>query len=393
MSEATTRTPVAPATDDTAHEGGVLWRLYSGAGGINIIGRSKLWFSIAAGVVVVALLAMVIRGFTLGIDFEGGTRMTMPAEGTSIERAEEIFTEATGTEPEQVQIVGSGEGRVLEITSERIDETQIATAREELYTAFEPKDASGQESPDAIGDSTVSESWGSSITERMLLAAAVFLVLVFAYITFRFERDMAIAAIACLALDGVVIMGVYSLTGLEVTPATVIGLLTVLAFSLYDTVVIFDKVEENTAGFKQSTRRTYGELVNLAVNQSVMRSINTTISTLLPVASLLVIAVWALGVGTLADLAVIQFIGIIQGTFSSILFASPLLVALKGMQRDYRKHNQQVLAARSGAGSSDEAAASAEAAQVPDQAHRRPAEPAGDAKANGSTPLSWRPGM
>lgn len=360
---------------------GFFSRLYSGSGGFNIIGRSKTWFIITAVIMLVALGAMLFRGFNLGIDFEGGTRMTIPAAEISEEAAEEVFVGATDVEPDQVQIVGAGDARILEITSESLNDTQIAEARLALNDAFEPVDELGQPSADAIGDSTVSESWGSSITEQMLKAAAVFLVVVFIYIMFRFSRDMAIAAVGTLFIDGIVIMGIYSLLGLQVSPATIIGLLTVLSFSLYDTVVVFDKVEENTSGFEHSTRRTYAEQVNLAVNQTIMRSINTTVSTLLPIFALLVIAVWALGVGNLADLAIIQFIGAIQGTISSIFLAAPVLVWIKRLQKKYTDHDREVEHARTGK------------SEEPEDLDREPekaTEPAPAERYDG--PLTWRPG-
>ncbi|WP_295629401.1 protein translocase subunit SecF [uncultured Corynebacterium sp.] len=332
--------------DSTVQDRGFFTRLYTGSGGIDIVGRRRIWYIVTAVALLIAIGAMVIRGFTLGIDFEGGTRMTMPPAGVTEQQAEEVFEDATGVEPDVVQIIGSGDARVLEITSERLGEVTINDARVALYDAFEPVDATGEATPDAIGDSTVSESWGGSVTERMVLAMAVFLALVFIYIAFRFERDMAIAAIAALFVDGIIIAGIYSLVGFEVTPATVIGLLTVLSFSLYDTVVVFDKVMENTAGVRQSTRRTYAEQVNLAINQTIMRSINTTISSLLPLIAMMVIAVGLLGVGTLKDLALVQLIGIIQGTFSSIFLAASLLVSLKARQKDFRAHDEKVAAAR-----------------------------------------------
>ena len=332
--------------DRAVADRGFFTRLYTGSGGIDVIGKRRTWYGITAVVLLVCIAAMAFRGFALGIDFEGGTRMTMPPAGVTEEQAQEVFEEATGVEPKLVQIIGSGDARVLEITSERIGEDTINEARMALYEEFRPVDASGEATPDAIGDSTVSESWGGAVTERMILAMAVFLALVFAYIAFRFERDMAIAAIGALAIDGVVIAGIYSLVGFEVTPATVIGLLTVLSFSLYDTVVVFDKVRENTAGFRQSTRRTYSEQVNLAVNQTIMRSINTTVSSLLPIIALMVIAVGLLGVGTLKDLALVQVIGIVQGTFSSIFLAASFLVSLKRRQKIHAEHDRKVADAR-----------------------------------------------
>lgn len=332
--------------DATVAERGFFTRLYTGSGGIDVIGKRRTWYWVTAVALLVCIGAMVFRGFTLGIDFEGGTRMTMPPANVTEEQAEEVFEEATGVTPDLVQIIGAGDARVLEITSERLGEDTINDARMALYEEFQPVDASGESTPDAIGDSTVSESWGGAVTERMILAMAVFLALVFAYIAFSFERDMAIAAIAALVVDGVVIAGIYSLVGFEVTPATVIGLLTVLSFSLYDTVVVFDKVRENTAGFRNSTRRTYAEQVNLAVNQTIMRSINTTVSSLLPIIALMVIAVGMLGVGTLKDLALVQVIGIIQGTFSSIFLAASFLVSLKRRQKFHAEHDRKVADAR-----------------------------------------------
>ncbi|AZA13697.1 protein translocase subunit SecF [Corynebacterium choanae] len=330
-------------------EKATLRRLYTGEGGLDFVGRRKTWYSITAVVLLICLGAIVIRGFTLGIDFQGGTKMNMPyQDGLDETQVSRTFADATGVEPEKVQIVGAGDSRILEINSKRLSEEQIGKAREEIYTEYQPENSEGEATPDVIGDSTVSESWGSTITSRMLLALGVFFVLIFAYITIRFERDMAIAAMAGIAVDGIVVSGVYALTGLEVTPATVIGLLTVLAFSLYDTVVVFDKVEENTAGFESSIRATYAEQANLAVNQTVMRSIVTTVISAIPIASLMVIAVWLMGVGTLKDLSIVQLIGVIEGTFSSVFLATPILVTLKNLQSKVKAHNAKVAAARAG---------------------------------------------
>ena len=170
----------------------------------------------------------------------------------------------------------------------------------------------------------------------------VFLVLVSLYITVRYERYMAISALTTMVFDLTVTAGVYSLVGFEVTPATVIGLLTILGFSLYDTVIVFDKVEENTHGFQHTTRRTFAEQANLAINQTFMRSINTSLISVLPVLALMVVAVWLLGVGTLKDLALVQLVGIIVGTYSSIFFATPLLVTLRERTELVRTHTRRV---------------------------------------------------
>ncbi|NLZ58814.1 MAG: protein translocase subunit SecF [Corynebacterium sp.] len=322
--------------------------LYTGEGGIDFIGKSKLWYWITGILLILSVLFIAVRGFTLSIDFEGGTKMNMPAADYSAEAVEETFTEATGITPELVQIVGSGDSRILEIHSERLTDDQIETARLAIYEEFEPVNSEGVATPDAVGNSTVSESWGSTITERMIIALVVFLVLAGIYISVRLEKEMAAAAMVALLVDAVVIAGIYATIGFEVSPATVIGLLTVLTFSIYDTVVVFDKVRENTEGFEHSLRRTYSEQANLAVNQTFMRSISTTIIAALPIIALMVVAVWMMGVGTLKDLALIQLIGVVEGTFSSVFLATPILVYLKNRSAKTKKHNAAVAAAREG---------------------------------------------
>jgi preprotein translocase subunit SecF len=199
-----------------------------------------------------------------------------------------------------------------------------------------------------IAVSDVSSSWGSAVTKRALYGLAVFLVLVAAYLWIRFERAMAISALGALAHDLLLTAGIYSLVGFEVTPATIIGLLTILGFSLYDTVVVFDKVDENSRGLLGSTRYTYPEAANLAVNQTLMRSINTSLIALLPVASLLFVGAGVLGVGTLKDLALVLFVGLATGAYSSIFLATPWLVDIKMLDQRYKLHAQRVLARRAG---------------------------------------------
>lgn len=322
--------------------------LYTGDGGIDFIAKTKLWYWITGILLVISILFIAIRGFSLSIDFQGGTKMSMPASDYSTEQVEETFTEATGITPEIVQIVGSGDARTLEIHSERLSDEDVEKARLAIYEEYQPLNSEGQPSPDAIGNSTVSESWGSTITKRMVLALIAFLVIAAIYIAFRLEREMAIAAMAALVVDGIVIAGIYAVIGFEVSPATVIGLLTVLTFSIYDTVVVFDKVRENTEGFEGSRRRTYAEQANLAVNQTFMRSISTTIISALPIIALMVVAVWMMGVGTLKDLALIQLIGVIEGTFSSVFLATPLLVSLKNRLSKTKAHTASVMKLRDG---------------------------------------------
>lgn len=372
-------------------------KLYTGEGAIDFIGRSKLWYGITFTLVVIALAAMLLRGFNLGIDFEGGTKMSMPAGDLVAEDVEETFIEATGVTPELTQIIGAGDARTLEINSEHLTQDQIDQARQAISEEHQPLDSEGNVSPDAIGDSTVSESWGSTITQRMILAMGVFLLAAAAYVALRLEREMAVAAMAALLVDGVLIMGIYALFGLEITPAMVIGLLTVLTFSIYDTVIVFDKVRENTAGVLDSRRTTYAEEANLAVNQTVMRSISTSVISALPIVALMVVAVWMMGVGTLRDLALIQLIGVIEGIFSSLFLATPILVSLINRQKKYQEHNREVREFREGRGADRDAgeeitgskrtvAAPASAPAAPNQA-----APTGQTGQTGPTTASWRP--
>lgn len=404
MSTAQPTTTLTVPPSDTPDEDQGFWsKVYNGDGGFPIVQRRRRWYTSIALILAVCVGAIIFRGFTLGIDFEGGTRMSMPPSGgATTASVAEVFEEATGVSPQATQTVGSGDGRSIEITSERLTEEQIREARAALFNEFSPTDRSGELNSDAISDSTVSESWGSTITERMLIALGVFLLIVFAYITFRLERDMAFAAIICLIIDLTVVAGIYSLVGFEVSPATVIGLLTILAYSLYDTVVVFDKIQENTTGLFNSTRATYEEETNLAVNQTIMRSINTSMFSAVPIASLLVVAVGIMGVGTLKDLALVQFIGVIAGTFSSIFFAAPLLVTFKMKQRRYQDHDRRVMKARQLSGTAesqdaDDDGVAAEAVTNPEQDTGDEAEVASPKKKiispNTAQGQSWRPGM
>ena len=324
-------------------------RLYLDEGGFDFIKRSKTWYSITIGLLVVAIAAIAIRGFSLSLDFEGGTKINLPAKGLEETAVSEVFQEATGIEPEQVQIVGSGESATLEVNSERLTEEQADSARLAIYEEFQPVNAAGEATPDAVGVSSVSESWGSTITKRMIIAMIVFLVIATAYVAFRLQRTMALAAILALIADGIIIAGLYALFGLEVSPAVIIGLLTVLTFSIYDSVIVFDKVNENTEGITGQRNRTYAEQTNLAINQTVMRSISTSVISALPIIALFVVAVWMMGIGTLRDLALIQLIGVIEGIFSSIFLASPLVVTLANRSKKIKEHNKQVAEYRASA--------------------------------------------
>lgn len=347
---------MAGGTDPSTQAGerySLLTRLYTGTGAFPIVGRRRLWYLLTGVLFTLCIGSMLLRGFNLGIDFEGGTRVQLPATGANgaitTEEAEQVFTETLGRPPATVQTVGTGPTASVLLQTETLDARQTFELKSALFEQLRPLGANGQPSQDAVSDSAVSATWGGEITQQALIALAVFLALVSVFLATYFEPRMAVAALAALVFDLVVTMGIYSVVGFEVTPGTAIGLLTILGFSLYDTVVVFDKVKENTRGLLGLTRRTYGEASNLAVNQTLMRSINTSVIAVLPVLGLFVVGVGLLGVGTLKDLALVQLVGLITGTFSSIFLATPLLVDLTMRRTDYRQQAERVAQRRTNA--------------------------------------------
>jgi len=334
-----------------------LSRLYTGTGAFEVIGRRRMWYAISGAIVAIAIVSIVVRGFTFGIDFKGGTTVSFPRgsgdQQAQVSKVEEVFRQTLGIDPASVVIVGNGASATVQINSPTLTNDQTSALRTALFDRFQPKGTDGRPSKQAISDSAVSGTWGAQITKKALIALVVFVVLVALYITARYERYMAISALTTMCFDLTVTAGVYSLVGFQVSPATVIGLLTILGFSLYDTVIVFDKVEENTRGFQHTTRRTFAEQANLAINQTFMRSINTSLISVLPVIALLVVAVWLLGVGTLKDLALVQLVGIIVGTYSSIFFAAPLLVTLRERTELVRTHTRRVVRRRNPASETD----------------------------------------
>lgn len=329
---------------------GTLGRLYSGTGAFDIVGRRRIWYVLSGLLVAVCLLSILLRGFNLGIDFEGGTRIQLPAQGArgpiTSEQVERAFTDAVGQPPQSVQIVGTGSAASILIRTDALDTRASFEVKKALFEQLRPLGSDGRPNEGAISDSAVSATWGGEISQQALIALLVFLGLVTVFLAVYFEPRMALAALVALVHDVLVTAGIYSLIGFEVTPASVIGLLTILGFSLYDTVVVFDKVQENTRGLLGLSRRTYGEAANLAINQTLMRSINTSLIAVLPVLGLLVIGVGLLGVGTLKDLALVQMVGILAGVMSSIFLATPLMVDLTMRRPAYRQQAERVIQRR-----------------------------------------------
>jgi len=335
---------------------GLANRLYQGEANINIIGRRKTWFIVAGALVAIAIASFAFRGFQLGIEFAGGTSFSVPAktaEGRSLAQSEvqaavsrAIKSVDPGNDVNAAQKVGTGASETFTVRASALSAADAEKAKTALVADLGVKASE-------VSDDQVSAAWGGQVTQQAIIGLLVFLVLVLAYLVLRFEWRMAVAAVSSLLLDLVLTAGVYSLVGFEVTPSTVIGFLTILGFSLYDVVVVFDKVQENTRGITAGSARTYSEATNLAVNQTLMRSLNTGLVALLPVGGLLFIGAGLLGAGTLKDLGLVLFVGMGLGVICSIMFAAPMLTALKDNEPRIKAHNARVLARRAAVRSGD----------------------------------------
>ena len=311
--------------------------LYSGRISFDFVGRRVLWYGLSGLIVLACVAAFWFRGFHYGIEFRGGVEFTAQvkvADAAAVDR----LTDAVRTVPETGDpIVNTSGDSSIRIQTRALTQAQ-ATQVEKALKATGVTEVS----QDLIGP-----SWGKQVAQKALTGLAVFLVLVVLFIWAYFrEWRMSVAALVALAHDLLITAGVYAWSGFEVTPATVTGLLTILGFSLYDTVVVFDKVKENTRNVLRSPTHTYADRANLAVNQTLVRSINTSIVALLPVAALLIVGVAVLGTGPLKDLALALFVGTAAGTYSSICIATPLAVQLKQRQPAIKAHNARVQAKR-----------------------------------------------
>jgi preprotein translocase subunit SecF len=328
---------------------GLANRLYRGEAGLDIVGKRRIWFGVAGLLVLVAVLGFVLNGFKLGIEFEGGNQFRLPASnGATIETVQtevQNALDAQGVEEAVVQpatVVGRGSDEFIEVRTSILTPEQTTAVTADLAQRFNLASTGDQ----GVSSSRVSPAWGDQVTDRALLGLVIFIALVTVYLIIRFEWRMAVSAVSSLLLNLVLTAGLYAIVGFEVTPSTIIGFLTILGFALYDVVVVFDKVQENTRGITGSATQTYPEAANLAVNQTLMRSINTGLVALLPVGGLLFIGAGLLGAGTLKDLGLVLFVGMGVAVYSSIFFATPLLVTLKEYEPKIRTHTRRVLARR-----------------------------------------------
>ncbi|MDP4634302.1 MAG: protein translocase subunit SecF [Pontimonas sp.] len=318
--------------------------LYTGEKSFDFVGNRVRWYVIGASIVVLAIVLTILRGgFTFGIEFRGGSefRISAPASLSEQTAIDTVTSVAGVTSNPRVSIVG---GDSVRVQTEQLTDQQTTELRGDLADAYAVD-------VEAVTASFIGATWGQDITRQALIGLFVFLVLVSLVMALYFRTwKMSIAALTALAHDLILTAGVYGVLGYEITPAAVIGLLTILGYSLYDTVVVFDKVRENTSQDGEESRRTFAESVNLAVNQTLVRSINTSVVAVLPVGSILFIGSVLLGAGTLRDIALALFIGMIAGTYSSIFIAAPLYVHLRENEPENKKQGRRVREARPASG-------------------------------------------
>ncbi len=327
-------TDVSPADDDSDDAAapteaakkpkhGLTHQLYTGELSYDFIGRRRLWYIISAILILVSGVAYGVRGLNLGIEFTGGAEFSVTAEPSdeTISKVRTAVTDLGLPDMASVSVQKVGQNMVR-VQTRSLEVDEIPQVQQAIADATDVKNTE-------VAYSLIGASWGDQITNRGLIALAVFLALVslLIWVYFR-ELKMAVAALVALAHDLVITIGVFALVGFSFTPASLIGMLTILGYSLYDTVVVFDKVRENTAGLKH-TRLTYSQAANNAVNQVFVRSVNTTIIGILPVAALLFTGVFVLGTGPLKDVGLVLFVGMIAGAYSSIFIATPLLAQMK----------------------------------------------------------------
>ncbi|EST20242.1 protein translocase subunit SecF [Streptomyces niveus] len=320
-------------------------RLYRGEVGYDFVGKRKFWYALSVLITIAAIAGLAVRGLNMGIEFKGGAVFNTPKTSISVSAAQDHAEKASGHDA-IVQKLGNG--------GLRIQVTELNTAQADKVQAQLSKDLDIPQ--EKINADLVGPSWGKQIANKAWTGLGIFMILVVIYLAIAFEWRMAVAALIALIHDLTITVGVYALVGFEVTPGTVIGLLTILGYSLYDTVVVFDSLKEGSKDITKQTRYTYSEVANRSINSTLVRSINTTVVALLPVAGLLFIGGGVLGAGMLNDISLSLFVGLAAGAYSSIFIATPLVADLKEREPSIRALKKRVEAKRKAAAAKGEAA-------------------------------------
>ncbi len=319
---------------------GAFRRLYRGETSFDFVGRRKWWLTISGVIILAGIASLGVRGLNLGITFKGGDAWTVKSHGVTQTQALNAV-QAAGLTQATVELIGTGSHEQVRVTAD-LNSLSTSARTAEVTRVSAALSKLTKQTKDTVSVTTVGPTWGGQVTQKAVIALIVFLVLVAVYISLRFEPKMAIAAFIALLHDLLVTAGVYSLTGFQVTPDTVIAVLTILGYSLYDTVVVFDRVRDNSKGLGATGRMTYTEMVNLSMNQTLARSINTSLVAILPVLSVLLVGAELLGATTLQNYGLALFVGLCSGAYSSIFIASPLLAWLKEREPRYAAMRQRI---------------------------------------------------
>ncbi|MFF1879232.1 protein translocase subunit SecF [Leifsonia sp. NPDC058230] len=327
--------------------------LYTGARSFDFVGKRKIWYSIAAVMVILSILVPVVKGgFNFSIEFRGGSQFQI----TNVDDASETKAQdaLASVVPDAVAHVTTVNGNAVRVQTDQLSEEQTREVADALAKAYDVPTTE-------VASTFIGPSWGADVTRQSIQGIVVFLLLAFIAMALYFRTwKMSAAAIISLFHDLIITAGIYALVGFEVSPATMIGFLTILGYSLYDTVVVFDKVRENTKEEMELSRRTFAESVNLAVNQTLVRSINTAVVAVLPVASILFLGAFALGADTLRDISLALLIGIIVGTYSTIFLGAPMYSQFREHEAAVKKHDARVRALRPKAAKPEPVAVAAE---------------------------------
>jgi preprotein translocase subunit SecF len=331
--------PTTPVTD--LPRPGTWHRLYHGETDIDFVGKRRIGFVISGVLIALSLLSLGLRGLNLSIEFDGGTAWELSAGDLTPDAARSVV-EGTGVTELSVQTLRSPDG------GERL-RLQAGPQTPEVQQSVQAAlaDAAALDDVEEVSVNAIGPRWGEEITRAAIRALIFFLIAIAIYISIRFEWRMAVAALSAVVHDVLISVGVYSVFGFTVSPATVIAFLTILGFSLYDTIVVFDKVHENTRRFVTAAKTPYGDIVNLSMNQVLMRSINTSLAAVLPVLSLLVVGSWLLGAIALQDFALALLVGLLTGSYSSIFIATPILAMLKSRQEQWSRIGERAGRSRS----------------------------------------------
>ncbi|MFI6799328.1 protein translocase subunit SecF [Streptosporangium canum] len=343
---------------------GIARRLYRGEVNVDFVGRKKLWYGLSAVLLLISIAGLLVNGLNLGVEFKGGSVFSFKAPAADIQQVRTTFNDAGAH-----QVIAQTTNNGWRVTTESLPQEEVTAVQKAVAQKFGLQQ-------NQVNLQVIGASWGGQVADKAIVGLIVFMLAIILYLTLAFEWKMALAAVVALLHDLVITAGVYAWSGFEVTPATLLGFLTILGYSLYDAVVVFDMIKEVTAKLGTTSKMTYTQAANNALNHTLIRSLNTTLVAILPVAAILFIGTTLFGAGTLKDLSLALFVGMIVGTYSSLCVATPMLVTLKERESRYQAIARRLAAHGGAAGTAAKSArqpvtAGAANGSVPDAEKRK----------------------